>query len=97
MDCGKHTQSLDFRAFPLCLFLWKFFSLLTHSLSTISFNIPLPTFQHQFYENSRSCRDQTELIFEVMSLTVPAIDGSFFRSCSTFLMELRTVAWFLSS
>ena len=34
---------------------------------------------------------------EVMSLTVPAMEGSVLRRSSTFLMELRTVAWFLSS
>ena len=34
---------------------------------------------------------------DVMSLTVPAIFGSVFSRSSTFLMELRTVAWFLAS
>ena len=37
------------------------------------------------------------MIFEVISLIVPAIAGSFLRRSSIFLMELSTVAWFLSS
>ena len=34
----------------------------------------------------------TEFMLEVMSLTVPAMAGSFLSWSSTFLMELRTVA-----
>lgn len=42
--------------------------------------------------NTKMWKNQTEFMFDVMSLTVPAILGSFFKSSSTLRMELNTVA-----
>ena len=47
--------------------------------------------------NSKMLKTQTELMLDVMSLTVAANLGSSLMSSSTFRIEESTVEWFLSS
>ena len=83
--------------------LWIVSDFSTGMILSNFINKQFPSFQHKNVDNclrlskliKKDKEDHTELMFEVISRTVGAIEGSVFKRFSTLWIELRTVEWFL--